>query len=68
MIIANTNYNDTLFKIEQLKSSIIVVQRSIENQIPQGITSKFEKTKSEFMNWVEEIEITLNEFKNTENE
>jgi hypothetical protein len=68
MIVVDTNYNDTLHKIEQLKLSLNDVQRSLINQIPQGITNEFEKSKSTILNWVEEIEITLNEFKNNENE
>ncbi|HQG38164.1 MAG TPA: hypothetical protein PLK15_03470 [Chitinophagales bacterium] len=68
MIIANTNYTNTLQKIEQLKLSINNVQKNIENQIPQELTIEFEKSKLAFLNWVDEVEVTLNEFKNKENE
>jgi hypothetical protein len=68
MIVTNTNYDDTLIKIEQLKHSLNVVQESIKNQIPQGITNEFDKSKSRLLNWIDEIEITLNEFKIKVNE
>ncbi|MEN9448080.1 MAG: hypothetical protein RJA25_1370 [Bacteroidota bacterium] len=68
MITAEINYNNTLIKIEELKHSLNEVQKSIENQIPQGITDNFEKSKLNLLNWVDEIDITLNEFINTENE
>ena len=67
MITAEINYNNTLIKIEELKHSLNEVQKSIENQIPQGITDNFEKSKLNLLNWVDEIDITLNEFINTEN-
>ena len=67
MITAEINYNNTLIKIEELKHSLTEVQKSIENQIPQGITDNFEKSKLNLLNWVDEIDITLNEFINTEN-
>jgi hypothetical protein len=62
MIIANTNYNDTLMKLEKLKCLIDEVEDDIENQIPQGITNEFSKSKSLLLNWVEEIEVTLIEY------
>jgi hypothetical protein len=62
MIIANTNYNDTLMRLEQLKCLIEEVEDSIENQIPQGITNEFAKSKSLLVNWIEEIEVTLMEY------
>ena len=65
MITAEINYNNTLIKIEELKHSLNEVQKSIENQIPQGITDNFEKSKLNLLNWVDEIDITLNDFINT---
>jgi hypothetical protein len=62
MIVANTNYTDTLLKIEELKSLIIELEKNIYNQIPQGITKEFDESKKDFLNWIEEIEFTLIEF------
>lgn len=66
MIIANTDYTDTLVKIESLKSIINDIQECIKNQIPQGITNNFDQKKDSFMNWIEETEVMLNQFKNAE--
>lgn len=66
MVIADKNYNNTLIKIEELKRSLNEVQKSIENQIPQGITNNFTKSKLELLNWINEVEICLIEFKNND--
>ena len=62
MITANTNYNDTLMKLEQIKCLTEEVENTIKNQIPQGITNEFAKLKSSLVNWIEEIEVTLIEY------
>lgn len=62
MVTADINYSNTLIKIDELKHSLNEVQKSINNQIPQGITDNFDKSKHELLNWIDEIEITLNEF------
>ncbi len=68
MIVANTNYTNSLLKIEQLKTLILEFEQEIYNQIPQGITKQFDDAKFRFLNSLEEIEVTLIEFKNNENE
>ena len=68
MIVANTNYLNSLLKIEQLKTLILELEENIYNQIPQEITNQFENSKLRFLNSIDEIEMTLTEFNNRENE
>lgn len=68
MIVADTNYTKSLLKIEQIKTLISDFEQDISNQIPQEITNHFDKTKSLFLNSIEEIEITLTEFNSNQNE
>ena len=67
MIIANTNYTNSLLRIEKLKVLILEFEQDIYNQILQGMANEFDNSKSSFLNSLEEIEITLNEFNNNEN-
>jgi hypothetical protein len=55
----NTNYLETLEKIDMLKECIEGIEKNIYDQIPQGVTDKFDQTKIPFINWVEEIEFNL---------
>jgi hypothetical protein len=64
MIIANTNYSDTILKIEELKSLVLKLEESINKQIPKGIKNQFDNSMSKFLNSIDEIEITLIEFNN----
>lgn len=66
MIVANTNYLETLELIDSLKSNIKTIEKNIYNQIPQRITDEFDASKINFINWVEEIEITLIDYINLE--
>ena len=68
MVVANINYTDSILKIEQIKTLISEFQDDIYHQIPQGITNYFDKSKLNFFNSLEEIEIALIEFKDNENE
>lgn len=67
MVVANTDYNNTLLKIEQIKCLIVELQQDFYAQIPQGITDMFDVSKSELFNNLEEIETTLIEFINNKN-
>lgn len=62
MKIEDKNYLDTLDQIELLKIIIQDFEKSIYCQIPQGITEGFDASKLSFLNWIEEIEITLIEY------
>ncbi len=68
MITTNTDYLDTLEKIDALKKTIQDIDNNIYSQIPQGIVNEFDKSKDIFLNWIEEIEITLIEYISVENE
>lgn len=61
MTTSTTNYTDTLDKIEKLKLSIKEVETNIYDQIPQGITNEFDKSKLSLLNWMEEMEGMLME-------
>ncbi len=67
MIVANTNYKNSLCIIEQITTLISEFEQEIYNQIPAGITDQFDNAKSRFLNSLEEIEITLTEFENNKN-
>lgn len=67
MTVANTNYTNSLLKIEKIKVLIMEFEQEIYNQIPQGITNQFDNSKLKFLNCLEEVEITLTEFKNNKN-
>lgn len=62
MIIADTNYTETLFKIEQLKGLICEIQQATHNQIPQGTTKEIDKSAVIFINTLEEVEVYLIEY------
>jgi hypothetical protein len=66
MIVANTNYTNSLVKIEELKTLILELEKDIYNQIPQGTMIEYEKSKSNFLNSLQEAEIILTEFNNNE--
>ena len=51
----------------KIKVLIIEFEQELYNQIPQGITNQFDNSKLKFLNCLEEIEITLTEFKNNKN-
>ena len=64
MIDARTpNYSETILQIEELESLITKLEKNISLQLPQGITNKFLATKNKFLNWVEEVEFTLENYK-----
>jgi hypothetical protein len=55
----STNYLDTLEKIWVSKINIQYIEKNIYSQISQKIKNEFDSSKSIFLNWIEEIEITL---------
>ncbi len=58
------NYLETTLKIEELRFLLEKLEKNILFQIPQGITNKFISTKNEFLNWVDEIEFTIEDYQN----
>lgn len=61
--VRNPNYADTLLQIDELKSSIEKLEKNLYFQIPQGLNDKFASSKNTLLNWVEEIEFTLEDYK-----
>jgi hypothetical protein len=59
----NPNYQETIFQIGELKFLIEKLEKNVLLQLPQGITNKFISTKNSFVNWVEEVEFTLENYK-----
>lgn len=60
---SNPNYSETLSKIEELKDLIEELEEKFSRQVPQGITNKLTLAKKDFLNWIEEAEFTLEEFR-----
>lgn len=58
----NPNYTETLLQIDELKSSIEKIENNLSMQIPQGLHKKFTATKNNFLNWIEEIECTIQDY------
>lgn len=58
------NYSETILQAEELKSLIAKLEKNVSFQVPQGIACKFIATKNKFLNWVEEVEFTLENYEN----
>lgn len=56
------NYLETILQIEELKFLVEKLEKNLWSQVPQGITDKFSATKNEFLNWIEEVEFTLENY------
>ena len=59
----NQNYLETLSQIAALQDLISVLEKNISLQLPQGVANEFSSSKNEFMNWVEETEFVLQNYK-----
>jgi uncharacterized Zn finger protein len=59
---SNPNYVETLIYIGELTSVIEKINKNVNQQIPYGVTKNYNKTRDEFLNWVEEIEFHLIEY------
>lgn len=60
---SNPNYSETLSKIGELKDLIEELEEKFSCQVPQGITNEFALAKKDFLNWVEEAEFTIGNYK-----
>ncbi|KKW33097.1 MAG: hypothetical protein UY76_C0009G0003 [Candidatus Uhrbacteria bacterium GW2011_GWA2_52_8d] len=56
------NYSEILFQAEELKDLITKFEKNISLQVPQGIVSQLSVAKNRFVNWIEEVEFTLEHF------
>lgn len=59
----NQNYSETLSQIAELHDLVSVLEKNVSLQLPQGITNEFSSSKNKFMNWVEEAEFVLQNYK-----
>ena len=57
------NYSETLSQITELHDLIGVLEKNVSLQLPQGIANELISSKDEFMNWVEEAEFVLQNYK-----
>ncbi len=60
---SNPNYPETFREIDDLRSSMEKLEKSFCYQIPQGLKSEFDSSKSTLFHWIEEIEFTLQNYK-----
>lgn len=59
----NQNYQKTISQIGELKFLIEKLEKNVLLQLPQGIANEFISTKNSFVNRVEEVEFTLDDYK-----
>ena len=59
----NQNYSETLSQMAELQDLISALEKNISLQLPLGVTDKFISSKEKFMNWVEEAEFVLQNYK-----
>ncbi|PIR46808.1 MAG: hypothetical protein COV07_02395 [Candidatus Vogelbacteria bacterium CG10_big_fil_rev_8_21_14_0_10_45_14] len=59
----NQNYSETLLQIAKLQDLVDMLEKNIFSQLPQGVANKFISTKDKFINWVEEAEFILQDYK-----
>lgn len=59
----NPNYSETISQIGELKFLIEKLEKNVSLQLPQGVANEFISTKNNFVNWVEEVEFTLDDYK-----
>ncbi|MCR4264460.1 MAG: hypothetical protein NUV98_07150 [Candidatus Roizmanbacteria bacterium] len=57
------NYSETLSKIEELKDLVEELEEKFSWQVPQGITNELTLAKKDFLNWIEEAEFTIENYK-----
>jgi hypothetical protein len=58
----NFNYLETLKLLDSLRNQLERIEKNLHFQIPQGLLHKYDESKDDFLNWVEEIEVLLIEY------
>lgn len=64
MIITDTNYALTLQKINEVVEAIENLDERVFMHIPQGVSIPYNSHKKRLLHWLEEMEYTVNDFKN----
>lgn len=59
----NQNYSETLSQIAELQDLVDRIEKNISLQLPQGIANEIVSVKGKFINWVEEAEFILQNYK-----
>ncbi len=57
------NYSETVDQTQELIFLIEKLEKNVLFQLPQGIANNFIATKNIFLNWIEEVEFTLENYK-----
>jgi hypothetical protein len=60
---SNQNYSETLSQISELYDLVDEFEKKFYSQLPQGISNEITSTKEAFLNWIEEAEFTLQNYK-----
>ncbi len=66
--VSKQNYTETLSQIGELCELIEKLEKKFYLQLPQEISNKATSTKDVFINWIEEAEFTLQNYKITKYE
>ncbi|MEK7655063.1 MAG: hypothetical protein AAB386_00045 [Patescibacteria group bacterium] len=59
----NQNYSETLSQIAELQDLVGRLEKNISLQLPQGVANELVSAKDKFINWVEEAEFILQNYK-----
>lgn len=60
---SNQNYSETLSQISELYDLVDELEKKFYSQLPQGISNEITSAKEVFINWIEEAEFTLQNYK-----
>lgn len=56
------NYTKTLDKCEEMKGKLNELSEFLNSVVNQEIAKKFNSKKEDLINWIEEIEFTINNY------
>ena len=59
----NQNYSETLSQIGELYELIDKLEKNFYSQLPQGISNEVTSAKEAYIDWIEEAEFTLQDYK-----
>lgn len=63
IITANTNSTLTINSIENIKNALLELEKTVFLHIPQGITVEYNTSKENLINWLDEMEFTVLNYK-----
>ena len=59
----NQNYSETLSQIGELYELIDKLEKKFYSQLPQGVSNEITSSKDVFLNWIQEAEFNLQNYK-----